>query len=187
MTRRILFLGVALAVAAIPPTEPAVVEPAVLAYTEPAAPSLWPAVQRLRTELWATRQQLARTRIERNQLATDLETLRRTLNATNPTLAEQDALWYAGYQAGGGTNPLLFADVILPCESGGTVSPHDAVGPTDDWGRAQLNKRTWATTFETRYGLSFETGSLNPVLNGHMAAYIEQVQSLTAWTCWRRR
>ena len=94
-------------------------------------------------------------------------------------------LWRAGYTLGGGAELANFENIILPCESGNTPNPDTAVGRTDDWGRAQVNRPVWETRFESLTGFDFETGIVNPTLNGFMAAHIEQQQGLVAWTCWR--
>lgn len=97
--------------------------------------------------------------------------------------------WKAGYAVGGGRNLAAFENIILPCESGGESNPDAAVGPTDDWGRAQINRPTWGARFEELTGASFEDHITDPVLNGYMAAVVEQEhgRGLNAWTCWRRR
>lgn len=95
--------------------------------------------------------------------------------------------WRAGYRVGGGTNLAAFENVILPCESGGEVDPFAAIGRTDDWGRAQINRPTWRVRFTELTNLSFEEWILDPTLNGYMAAVVEKEQGLRAWTCWRRR
>jgi len=95
--------------------------------------------------------------------------------------------WRAGYRVGGGRNLTAFENVILPCESGGEVDPFAAIGRTDDWGRAQINRPTWRARFTELTGLTFEEWILDPTLNGYMAAMVEQEQGLRAWTCWRRR
>ncbi|MGI9607912.1 MAG: hypothetical protein ACR2P0_17420, partial [Acidimicrobiales bacterium] len=48
--------------------------------------------------------------------------------------------WRIGYTIGGGRNLAAFENVILPCESGGEQDPDAAIGRTDDWGRAQINR-----------------------------------------------
>jgi len=103
--------------------------------------------------------------------------------------ANEDAMdqWRAGYTLGGGQNLPAFESTILPCESGTQPNPDVAVGRTDDWGRAQINRRTWKARFESLTGADFETGIVDPVLNGYMAAHVEQEQGLKAWTCWRKR
>jgi hypothetical protein len=101
--------------------------------------------------------------------------------------AEGLGLWRAGYVLGGGKQLSSFERVILPCESGGQPSPDAAVGPTDDWGRAQINRPTWKKRFEALTGANFEENITDPVLNGFMAAHVEQEQGLSAWTCWRKR
>ncbi len=95
--------------------------------------------------------------------------------------------WRVGYRIGGGANLAAFEDVILPCESGGEVDPFSAIGRTDDWGRAQINRPTWRVRFAELTGLTFEEWILDPTLNGYMAAVVEQEQGLRAWTCWRKR
>ena len=96
-------------------------------------------------------------------------------------------LWRAGYQLGRGQNLSAFESTILPCESGSQPNPDIAVGATDDWGRAQINRPTWKARFESLTGSEFESGILDPTLNGFMAAHVEHEQGLSAWTCWRRR
>ena len=97
--------------------------------------------------------------------------------------------WRLGYRIGGGSYLTEFENVILPCESGSQPDPFTAVGPTDDWGRAQINRPVWGNRFEQLTGVVFEDGILDPMLNGYMAAVVEQEHStgLNAWTCWRRR
>lgn len=97
--------------------------------------------------------------------------------------------WRVGYAIGGGQNLRAFERVILPCESGGEDDPDAAIGPTDDWGRAQINRPTWSDRFEELTGASFEELVRQPLLNGYMAARVEVEHSsgLNAWTCWRRR
>lgn len=106
--------------------------------------------------------------------------------ATRELAMEQ---WRVGYRIGGGENLPAFENVILPCESGGEIDPDAAVGPTDDWGRAQINRPTWKNRFEELTGVVFEDWIREPVLNGYMAAIVEEEQTngLNAWTCWRKR
>lgn len=101
--------------------------------------------------------------------------------------ADAQAAWDRGYVLGGGGNLSSFHNTILPCESGGQANRDTVVGRTDDWGRAQINRPVWSSTFANMFGIGFETGVTQPVLNGFMAAHIEQVQGLSAWTCWRNR
>ena len=101
--------------------------------------------------------------------------------------AEAQANWDAGYQLGGGGNLSSFHSTILPCESGSQANRDTVVGRTDDWGRAQINRPVWRTTFQQLTGLNFEENIVHPTLNGFMAAHIERVQGLSAWTCWRNR
>lgn len=166
------------------PTPSAIAEDQpVMMVEEVTASSLWPEVQRLRSELWATRQQLTRIRVDRNRLERELDA------GPRQTLADLDRLWFAGYLGNGGQHPEEFRTIILPCESNPAAfaSPHTIVGATDDWGRGQINRPVWRTTFEAMFSIDFETGIVDPALNGAMAAHIEQVQGLTAWTCWRNR
>lgn len=100
---------------------------------------------------------------------------------------EAQAAWDVGYALGGGSSLSAFHNTILPCESGSQANRDSVVGATDDWGRAQVNRPVWRTTFESLTGVSFEENIIHPTLNGYMAAYIEEVQGLTAWTCWRNR
>jgi len=95
--------------------------------------------------------------------------------------------WRIGYSIGGGENLSSFENIILPCESGSQPDPDTAVGRTDDWGRAQINRPTWKNRFEDLTGVNFEENITDPILNGFMAAHVEQEQGLNAWTCWRRR
>jgi hypothetical protein len=97
------------------------------------------------------------------------------------------AQWRMGYSLAGGNNLRAFESIILPCESGGEADPDAAVGPTDDWGRAQINRPTWSVRFTELTGASFEENIDDPILNGFMAAHVESEQGLTAWTCWRKR
>lgn len=125
-----------------------------------------------------------------------IDALRLTLDAqTGPlTLAQQDQLWLAGYRFAGGKSEAQFISTILPCESGNArPSEHTAVGRTDDWGRAQINRPVWSTRMERSFGIAFEAAALDPALNGIMAAIVEQEHQgvtgpgLEAWTCWRIR
>lgn len=95
--------------------------------------------------------------------------------------------WRMGYSLGGGQHLPAFESIILPCESGGEADPDAAVGPTDDWGRAQINRPTWSKRFTELTGAAFEDHIGNPILNGFMAAHVENEQGLSAWTCWRKR
>lgn len=112
-----------------------------------------------------------------------------TLSASLATADTGFDQWTLGYELGGGVNHSAFEHIILPCESGGEPDPDGAIGPTDDWGRAQINRPTWAARFEELTGLGFEAHILDPVLNGYMAAVVEQehASGLNAWTCWRHR
>lgn len=101
--------------------------------------------------------------------------------------AQSIAQWQMGYAIGGGDNLDAFLNTILPCESGTQPDPDLAVGRTDDWGRAQINRPVWKQRFESLTGATFEENITNPVLNGFMAAHVEQEQGLSAWTCWRLR
>ena len=101
--------------------------------------------------------------------------------------AEAQAAWDAGYLLGGGANLSAFHNTIIPCESGGQPNRDSVVGFTDDWGRAQINRPVWSSTFRDLTGVAFEEGVVLPTLNGFIAAHIEQVQGLSAWTCWRNR
>ena len=101
--------------------------------------------------------------------------------------AQSIAQWRMGYAIGGGENLSAFENTILPCESGSQPDPDLAVGRTDDWGRAQINRPTWKNRFESLTGANFEENISNPVLNGFMAAHVEEEQGLSAWTCWRIR
>ncbi len=101
--------------------------------------------------------------------------------------AQAMADWRMGYTLAGGTNLQAFESIILPCESGGEADPDAAVGPTDDWGRAQINRPTWSARFTELTGASFEENIDEPILNGFMAAHVESEQGLSAWTCWRKR
>lgn len=105
-------------------------------------------------------------------------------NEANAAAMDQ---WRSGYTLGGGSNLPAFENTILPCESGTQPNPDTAVGRTDDWGRAQINRPTWKNRFESLTGAEFETNITNPILNGFMAAHVEQEQGLSAWTCWRKR
>lgn len=105
-----------------------------------------------------------------------------------PTLAEQDVLWMAGYWGFGGRNRDEFAQTILPCESGSEPGAHAAHGDKtlgDSLGRAQIHRPTWEESFEAIFDVDYDVGVVNPVLNGAMAAHVEQQQGLSAWTCYR--
>ena len=113
-----------------------------------------------------------------------------SIDLTDPntdTEAFAMAQWEMGYAIGGGSNLAAFQNTILPCESGSQPNPDLAVGRTDDWGRAQINRPVWKQRFESLTGANFEENITNPVLNGFMAAHVENEQGLSAWTCWRNR
>lgn len=111
----------------------------------------------------------------------------RDLRFSKPHQTQSMNEWRIGYSLGGGQNLRAFETVILPCESGGEADPDAAVGPTDDWGRAQINRPTWAARFRELTGAAFEEHIDTPILNGFMAAHVETEQGLSAWTCWRKR
>jgi len=111
----------------------------------------------------------------------------RELRFSQPHQTRSMNEWRIGYSLGGGQNVSAFESVILPCESGGEPDPDAAVGPTDDWGRAQINRPTWAVRFRELTGATFEDHIDKPILNGFMAAHVESEQGLSAWTCWRKR
>lgn len=146
-----------------------------------------------RQNQWDTLDRLAEIEAKRTRRVAytqrRLETVQARIGRVEARVAAFDpqALWDDGYTQEGGTSLSVFHSTILPCESGGEADPFTAVGPTDDWGRAQVNRPVWKSTFEALYGLDFETGIFDPWYNGRMAAYIEDVQGLTAWTCYRRR
>ena len=119
------------------------------------------------------------------------------IGGTHPTftVSQQDVFWEMGYVAYGGTNAHLFHNIILPCESNPAAfpDPHAVIGFTNDWGRAQINQATWdhnrnptSQSFQSITGQPWEQ-VLNPYWNGYFAAYVEDVQGLNAWTCWRHR
>lgn len=126
---------------------------------------------------------------QRNRTITRLQTVIEDLQ--HDTIVEQDRLWTAGYLGAGGKHLAEFQNVILPCESGGFPGQeHTIVGDVTiggSHGRAQIYAPVWKAEFERLFGVDFETHITNPVLNGAMAAHIEQVQGLNAWTCWRIR
>jgi hypothetical protein len=111
----------------------------------------------------------------------------RELRFGQPFQEQSMSEWRIGYALGGGQNLAAFESTILPCESGGEADPDDAVGPTDDWGRAQINRPTWSKRFTELTGARFEDQISNPILNGFMTAHVESEQGLNAWTCWRKR
>ncbi len=126
------------------------------------------------------------------RLDSQRETILRFQEEGGLTDAERDdafAEWVIGYTIGGGSSLDAFESIILPCESGGEPDPDAAVGPTDDWGRAQINRPTWSRRFTELTGVPFEEWIRDPMLNGYMAAVVEREQTngLGAWTCWRRR
>ena len=111
----------------------------------------------------------------------------RELRFSQPHKTRSMNEWRIGYSLGGGQNLTAFESVILPCESGGEPDPDAAVSPSDDWGRAQINRPTWAVRFRELTGAAFEDHIDTPILNGFMAAHVETEQGLSAWTCWRKR
>lgn len=120
---------------------------------------------------------------ERDTFLEEQQDLRVTEQFQEQAMAE----WRMGYSLAGGKNLRSFETIILPCESGGEADPDAAVGPTDDWGRAQINRPTWSVRFTELTGASFEENIGTPILNGYMAAHVESEQGLSAWTCWRKR
>lgn len=106
-----------------------------------------------------------------------------------PSPERQMEEWRIGYFLGGGRNLAAFERTILPCESGTQPDPFAAISRTDDWGRAQINRRTWSARFTELTGRQFEDWILEPMLNGYMAGVVENEHfgGLNAWTCWRRR
>lgn len=119
----------------------------------------------------------------RTTLLEEQQDLRTSVRFQDDAMAE----WRIGYLLGGGQNLRSFESIILPCESGGEPDPDAAVGPTDDWGRAQINRPTWSVRFTELTGAPFEENIGTPILNGFMAAHVESEQGLSAWTCWRKR
>lgn len=140
----------------------------------------------LRAELASSREQVV-------ALQEQLGILQQTLigvqaESDEPVEANSSiARWRIGYSLGGGERLASFENTILPCESGTQPDPDTAVSHTDDWGRAQINRPVWKDRFESLTGVNFEENITDPVLNGFMAAHVEQEQGLTAWTCWRNR
>lgn len=142
-------------------------------------PSLWPEVERLRAELWATRQQLARVRTERNQLRDQLD----QAQTVDPVESFQ-----AGYLAGGGSS-LGAIMQIAQCESGLADPTIDNAGlnrnGTTDFGYLQINDGVWADRFEEVTGQPFHPHVGDPYWNGYMGAHIEQTQGWSAWSASR--
>ena len=145
--------------------------------------------------------QLDQIREQRDRLRAKFQDAKAQLRLfAGPTLAEQDETWFAGYAHQGGTNPDVFRDTILPCESGTQPDPHAAVGDQSvgtSLGRAQIHRPSWQRAFETGagiqranftgFGLAFDDHITDPWFNGAMAAVIEHEQGLSAWTCYRNR
>ena len=126
--------------------------------------------ENVQSRLWATQREL------------------RSVREDGTDLASLDIDWIRAYVENGGDHLTEMLDVILPCESGGAAgSPHDAISPSRDYGRAQINRAVWRSEFEELTGEPFETGVLDPELNGMFAAHVENVQGLGAWECWNRR
>jgi len=75
---------------------------------------------------------------------------------------------------------------VAQCESGGTISPHDAVSTSKDFGRLQINRKSWLTTFRQMFpGEEFETYVLRPEINARMAAFVwNDSGSWGPWACW---
>lgn len=152
-------------------------------------------VVELRQDLRTSRARVIRQRDrivrQRDRIAEgrEREAQQATVVSNSSTFGAKQSQWQAGYQLGGGQNLAAFENVILPCESGGSVTPFEAVSRTNDWGRAQINRPTWEPRFEALTGVEFTTGILDPTLNGYMAAVVEREHStgLSAWTCWRKR
>jgi len=140
-----------------------------------------------RDKLRAWKDTLARRNYAKNRI---IDRLEERLQDEQLTLTQLDELWFAGYRAMGGTNEAAFATVILPCESGGVAEPHEAHGDRTlghSWGRAQVHRPSWRSTFNATFGLEFDDWITNPVLNGAQSAIVEAEQGLGAWTCWRNR
>ncbi len=169
------------------PPEPAEVEPAVLVGE---VPDIGTVMAQLEEQVVAVR--AAQREAARAVELADLSPAQRAVLLADElgvatTEAEAQAAWDQGYALAGGSNLASFHSTILPCESGNQPNRDSVVGRTDDWGRAQINRPVWRTTFESMTGLTFEENIIRPALNGFMAGYIENVQGLTAWTCWRNR
>ena len=141
----------------------------------------------LQEQLAFVRQAQLSSEVYSNEQNSQISTLQASGVISNAANDEAMNQWRAGYALGDGQNLTAFEDTILPCESGNEPNPDVAVGATDDWGRAQINRPTWKKRFESLTGADFELNIVNPILNGYMAAHVEEKQGLTAWTCWRKR
>lgn len=145
----------------------------------------WPEIERLRAELWAARQELARVRTERNEL--------RDLFRSKALESSPIELFMAGYRLAGAPEGLLptFVNGIVPCESGFPGRPDAAtvVSGTNDVGFAQINMAAHRRAIEDIWPDMGAVASMqNPQRNGHFAGILANDSGTGPWYksrhCW---
>jgi len=147
-------------------------------------------IQAMQEQLAFLKQAALQSESRGDEQAATLRELEGSVSLGNePSEERKMEQWRIGYALGGGKHLAEFERTILPCESGGVPDPFEAVGRTDDWGRAQINRPTWSKRFTELTGRNFEEWILDPMLNGYMAGVVENEHptGLSTWTCWRRR
>lgn len=115
----------------------------------------------------------------------ELNAHRVTAKVDGWTFAMQEAVYWTVFNALAPAADLDYALRVAQCESGGELDPHAAVGPTKDYGRLQINRKSWKATHQLLYpGEQFETHVLRPEVNARMAAYVwNDSGSWGPWAC----
>ena len=133
--------------------------------------SPWSEIERLRAELWATRQELNRVRDERNELR----------DLFRGQSAEQSPIevWTNGYRTSGAPIEYLDGFVrpggIIDCESGRPHRPDwvTVVSSTRDVGPAQINMAAHSGSIEDRWpDLDAVSSMQDPWRNGFFAGVL---------------
>lgn len=101
-------------------------------------------------------------------------------------LAQQDRIWWTIFATLAPTADPNIGRAVLQCESGGVANPHTVVSPTNDVGRAQINKAAHAGKVAARWpSLSFEAAMGDPARNAVMAAVVyNDAGSWAPWACY---
>ena len=189
MYRFFALLLVAFAVAAIVLSPPDDLNASTEAETAPAIKDVrdldleiplrpWPEIERLRAELWATRQELNRVRDERNEL----RDLFRGQSAEHSPIEQ----WMTGYRLAGAPEDLLptFVNSIIPCESGFPQRADAAtvVSSTNDVGFAQINMAAHRRAIENIWSdMSAVASMQNPRRNGHFTGILAKDSGTGPW------
>jgi len=102
--------------------------------------------------------------------------------------------WQRGYLQAGGPEHLL--PVFLSQSPRGVIScessfEFDVIGPTHDYGYAQINRAAHHDTFETIFGTgTFERLTVTPFYNGWYSGLLAEDSRLGPWYrsqhCWAR-